>query len=129
MPKLSERLAPEFTVVHYDRRGRGESNDTAPYAIEREIEDLEALINEVGGLAFVCGVSSGAALALEAANRGLGIRKLAVYEAPFIVDDSRPPLPDDYVTRLNEMIATDRRSDALKMFMKVVGSSCPSSSP
>lgn len=114
-------LAEHFTVITYDRRGRGDSGDTAPYAVEREVEDLDALIKETGEAAFVFGVSSGAALALEAANRGLAIKKLALYEAPFIVDDSRPPLPEDFLARLNEAIASDRRGDAVKLFMKVVG--------
>jgi pimeloyl-ACP methyl ester carboxylesterase len=121
MPKLAPFLAKDFTVFHYDRRGRGDSGDTAPYAVEREVEDIEALIREAGGSACVYGVSSGAALALEAANRGLPIRKLALYEAPFIVDDSRPPLEKDYRARLTEMIASGRRSDALRLFMKAVG--------
>jgi pimeloyl-ACP methyl ester carboxylesterase len=84
---LAALLAEHFTVFTYDRRGRGESGDTAPYAVEREVDDIEALIEEAGGSAYVYGVSSGAALALEAANRGLAIEKLALYEAPFIVDD------------------------------------------
>jgi pimeloyl-ACP methyl ester carboxylesterase len=121
MAKLAPLLAPHFTVFTYDRRGRNDSGDTLPYAIEREMEDLDALIHEAGGSACVLGLSSGAALALEAANRRLAIKKLALYEAPFIVDASRPPLPDDYLTRLNELIASDRRGDAVKMFMKTVG--------
>ncbi len=121
MPKLAPLLARDFTVFMYDRRGRGDSGDTAPYAIEREVEDIDALIKEAGGSAFLYGVSSGAALALEAASRGLAVRKLALYEAPFIVDDSRPPLPEGYMTRLTDMIAENRRADAIKQFMKVVG--------
>ncbi len=121
MPKLVPLLTSHFTVYAYDRRGRGESGDTKPYAVEREIEDIEALIREAGGLAYVYGISSGAALALEAAARGLPIQKLVLYEAPFIVDDSRSPLPADYVTRLNANLASDRRGDAVKQFMRVVG--------
>jgi pimeloyl-ACP methyl ester carboxylesterase len=121
MPKLAPHLAQHFTVFTYDRRGRGESSDTKPYAVEREVEDLEALVKETGGSAFVYGISSGAALALEAANRGLAIKKLALYEAPFIVDDSRPPIPEGYLAQLNELIASDRRGDAVKLFMKLVG--------
>src|SRR5260370_9589593 len=94
-------LAPHFTVFNYDRRGRGDSSDTAPYAVEREVEDLEALIVEAGGSAFVCGFSSGAALALEAAARGLAITKLALYETPFILAGSRPSLPRDSSTPLH----------------------------
>jgi pimeloyl-ACP methyl ester carboxylesterase len=111
-------LAERFTVINYDRRGRGDSTDTSPYAVEREIEDLEALIEAVGGSAHVFGISSGAALALEAANRGLAIDKLALYEAPFIVDDSRAPVPDDYLPKLQGMVAADRRSDAIRLFLR-----------
>jgi pimeloyl-ACP methyl ester carboxylesterase len=115
---LSPLLAERFTVINYDRRGRGDSTDTAPYSVQREIEDLEALIDEAGGSAHVFGISSGAALALEAANRGLAIEKLALYEAPFIVDDSRAPIPDDYLQRLKDMVASDRRGDAIRLFMR-----------
>jgi pimeloyl-ACP methyl ester carboxylesterase len=100
-------------VFNYDRRGRGESGDTAPYAVEREVDDLDALIGEAGGSAFVFGNSSGAALALEAATRGSAITKLALYEAPFIVDDSRPPVPDDYVSQLDALVAAGRHGDAV----------------
>jgi pimeloyl-ACP methyl ester carboxylesterase len=121
MGPLAALLAPHFTVFTYDRRGRGDSSDTAPYTPEREMEDIDALIKEAGGSAFVYGISSGAALALEAANHGLAITKLALYEAPFMVDASRPPVPDDVVERFNELIASDRRGDAVRMFMKLVG--------
>jgi len=114
---LAEALAPRFTVIAYDRRGRGDSGDTAPYAVEREIEDLEALVAEAGGSAFVFGHSSGAALALEAAARGLPITKLALYEPPFIVDDGHEPLADDYVERLTELAASGRRGDAVEYFL------------
>jgi len=117
MVQLAGLLAPHFTVFNYDRRDRGESGDTPPYAVEREVEDLAALIKEVGGSAFVWGWSSGAALALEAAARGLAITRLALYEPPFIVDDSRPPLPKDYVTQITEMISSGRRGDAVEYFM------------
>lgn len=91
-------LASDFSVVWYDRRGRGESTDTAPYAPEREIEDLEAIINDLGWRAFVYGISSGAVLALEAVRRLQGkVTKLVVYEPPFVVDASRLPVSEDYV--------------------------------
>ncbi len=118
---VAAELSADYTVFTYDRRGRGESGDTAPYAVEREIEDLGALIEEAGGSASLCGFSSGAVLALDAANRGLGVEKLALYEPPFIVDDSRAPLPDDYASRLDQLIAADRRGDALRLFMGQVG--------
>lgn len=118
---LARMLASHFTVLTYDRRGRGDSSDTAPYSVEREVEDIEALVGEAGGSAFVYGISSGAALALEAARRLPGIQKLALYEAPFIVDDSRTPIPEDYLARLNELIASGRRSGAVRLFLKFVG--------
>src|SRR5260370_7399302 len=89
--QLAKLLAPYFTVFTYDRRGRGGSGDTAPYAVEREIEDIAALLREAGGAAFLWGMSSGVVLALEAANRVSGIRKLALYQAPFIVATTLPP--------------------------------------
>jgi pimeloyl-ACP methyl ester carboxylesterase len=121
MPKLAPLLAERFTVYSYDRRGRGESGDVGPYAVERELEDLEAVIAEAGGSASVHGISSGAMLALQAANRGSSIEKLALYEAPLFVDDSRPPAPDDYLPTQRGLIAADRRGDAVKQFMRLVG--------
>lgn len=119
---LAEVLSARFTVFTYDRRGRGESGNTdRPYTVDREVEDLEALICEAGGSAFVYGVSSGAALALEAANQGLAIRKLALFEAPFIVDTTREPIPDDYVAQLHGLLSAGRRGDAVRMFLKSVG--------
>jgi pimeloyl-ACP methyl ester carboxylesterase len=115
---LAAALAEQFTVFTYDRRGRGDSADTGPYAVEGKVEDLEAVIKEAGGSASVYGISSGAALALDAANRGLAINKLALHEAPFVVDDSRPPFPKDYLAQLTEMIAADRQGDAVKLFMR-----------
>jgi pimeloyl-ACP methyl ester carboxylesterase len=112
-------LAPQFTTYAYDRRGRGDSGDTAPYAPQREVEDLEAVIGEAGGEAFVFGHSSGAALALEAALHGLPMTKLALYEPPYIVNHDRPPLPADYVPRLNALIAEGRRGDAIEYFWRV----------
>jgi pimeloyl-ACP methyl ester carboxylesterase len=114
---LSAELGGRFTAIAYDRRGRGDSGDTPPYAVEREVDDLAALIAAVGGSASVFGHSSGAALALEAAARGLPIDKLVLYEPPFIVDDTRPPLPEDYVAHLDELVAADRRGDAIEYFM------------
>jgi pimeloyl-ACP methyl ester carboxylesterase len=118
---LAALLASHFTVFTYDRRGRGESTDTAPYAVTREVEDLDALIKAAGGSAYVYGISSGAALSLEATTRGLGIAKLALYEAPFIVDNSRAPLPDDYLDRLKTLVAANRRAAAVRFFMEAVG--------
>ena len=110
-------LAEHFTVYNYDRRGRGESGDTQPYAVEREIEDIDALIQEAGGSAFVFGGSSGGVLTLDAVAHGLNITKLAVYEPPFVVDDTREPPPEDIVDQLKDLIASGRRGDAAEVFM------------
>jgi pimeloyl-ACP methyl ester carboxylesterase len=118
---LAELLAEHFTVFNYDRRGRGDSGDASPYAVEREVEDLDAVIEAGGGSAFVYGTSSGGALALEAAASGLAITKLALWEPPFSLDESSRP-PQDQVERYNEMISAGRRGDAVEYFMtKVVG--------
>ena len=118
---LATLLAEHFTVFNYDRRGRGDSGDTAPYAVEREVEDLDALIEEAGGSAFLYGTSSGGVLALEAAASGLAVTKLAIWEPPFALDESNRP-PADQVERYNEMITEGRRGEAVEYFMsKVVG--------
>lgn len=118
---LADLLSGTFTVYSYDRRGRGESGNTLPYAVEREVEDIAALLNVAGGTAFVYGISSGAVLALEAANRLQGIRKLAVYEAPFIVDDSHPARPDDLISRMDALLLANKRGAAVELFMRTVG--------
>jgi pimeloyl-ACP methyl ester carboxylesterase len=118
---LAAMLSPHFTVATYDRRGRGESGDTLPYAVEREVEDLETLIEAVGGTAFVAGQSSGSALAIEAANRLSGIKKLALYEAPFVVDDTGKQVTQAFLARLKELVVENRRTEAVKLFMKQVG--------
>jgi len=118
MPKLAQLLNADFTVITYDRRGRNESSDTQPYTAEREIEDIEALINDNGGSAFVTGFSSGAALALAAAAKGLNITKLALYEPPFMVDDEGHHPPADAQRQLQNLIAENRRGDAVQFFMK-----------
>jgi len=102
MAAYAEPLSKHFTVYNYDRRGRGESGDTQPYAVEREIEDIDALIQEAGGSAFVFGGSSGGVLILDAAAHGSNITKLAIYEPPFVLDDSREPVPANMVDQLLE---------------------------
>jgi pimeloyl-ACP methyl ester carboxylesterase len=116
--QLAELLSQQFTVYNYDRRGRGDSTDTQPYAVEREIEDIETLIDSGGGTAYLFGMSSGAILALRAANTlGEKVTKLALYEPPFILDNSRPPLPGDYVEQLDAAITAGDRSRAVEIFM------------
>ena len=124
MPGLAAQLTEHFTVYTYDRRGRGESGDTAPYAPEREIDDIEAVIDAAGGRALVFGTSSGAVLALRAAAALPGkVAKVAVYEPPMVVDESRKSLPPpDYLRTIDKFIADGRNGDAVAFFMtKMVG--------
>jgi pimeloyl-ACP methyl ester carboxylesterase len=128
MAALAALLAPRFTVYNYDRRGRGGSGDTAPYAVEREVEDIEALLEHAGGSGYAYGISSGAVLALHAARRLPGITRLALYEPPFILEragevggDSYRPLPPDYVDRVKELTSTGRPGDAVELFLTFVG--------
>jgi pimeloyl-ACP methyl ester carboxylesterase len=115
---LAQGLSPNFTVYVYDRRGRGESGDTPPYSAAREVEDLAAVIGATGRDAYVMGQSSGAALALEAAASGVPMRKLAVYEAPYV--GGREGIDDLGV--LKRMIAEGKRGAAVSYFMvKMVG--------
>jgi pimeloyl-ACP methyl ester carboxylesterase len=118
---LAAELSKSLTVFNYDRRGRGASSDTPPYAIEREIEDIDAVIGDAGGSAHLYGSSSGAVLALLAAASGLPASKLALWEPPFVLDETKRP-PADQVERYEEMIAEGRRGDAVEYFMtKVIG--------
>jgi pimeloyl-ACP methyl ester carboxylesterase len=122
MTPLSELLAPHFTVYTYDRRGRGESTNSKPYAVEREVEDIEALIQVAGGKAFVYGISSGACLALEAAARlGNKIVKLALYEPPYNSEANARQDWEKYQEKLNELLTAGRRGDAVALFMQFVG--------
>ena len=119
---LAEALAPHFTVYNYDRRGRGESGDTQPYAVDREIEDIDAVIDAAGGKAYLYGSSSGAALAMEAARKlPTKVTKLAMWEAPYIPEGfPRPPANTAQV--FSDLVAQGRRGDAAEFFMaKVVG--------
>lgn len=118
---LAQILSSDFTVYTYDRRGRGESGDTPPYAVAREVEDLAAVIEEAGGSAYACGISSGAALALEAAASGLPITKLALYEPPFNVDPADVEQERAYTAQLNELLAAGRRGEAVELFFTSAG--------
>jgi pimeloyl-ACP methyl ester carboxylesterase len=113
---LARALAPRFTALNYDRRGRGDSGDTAPYSVEREIEDIAALIAAAGGSASLFGHSSGATLALKAAATGLPITHLVLYEPPFNTDDSDPVLPAGFARELAELAAAGRRGDAVERY-------------
>jgi predicted ATPase/DNA-binding SARP family transcriptional activator len=116
---LAERLGQRFTAVSYDRRGRRGSGDTPPYAVEREIEDLGALVALADGPVFALGVSSGAVLAAEAAAQGVQLAGLALVEPPFILAGTRKPMPPDLDVQLNELVAAGRRGDAVEHFLTV----------
>ncbi len=118
--KLAPLLADRFTVFTYDRRGRGASGNVTPYAPEREVEDLAALVAVAGGRASVYGHSSGAVLALDAAEHGVGIDELALYEPPFVLDASRPSLAGAWAA-IDAFIAENRRDEALGVFLRSVG--------
>ena len=121
MPALAKALAARFTVYHYDRRGRGDSGDGTAYAVEREIEDLAAVIQAAGGSAMVFGISSGAALAAEAARQLRTIGKLALYEAPYVIDNTHAPLPPAFIADTRALVAAGDRGKAVKKFMRYVG--------
>lgn len=117
---LADALATRHTVINYDRRGRGDSGDSEPYAVEREIEDLDGLIQQVGGSAAVFGFSSGAALALAAAAHGLAITRLALFDLPLTVEP--PATQIDHVAALDALVRAGRRGDAVEYFQRdVVG--------
>ncbi len=122
--ELAEVLSPDYTVYNYDRRGRGDSDDNKPYAVQREIEDIEALIDEAGGPVYLYGISSGACLALEAASAlGDKVTKLAVYEAPYDEAEGESEQWKEYSLKLNKLVAEDKRGDAVELHMKTVGAS------
>lgn len=114
---LAGLLAEHFTVITYDRRGRGDSGDGPAYDVQREVEDLDALIGHAGGEAVVFGISSGAVLALEAVARGSAVTRLALYEPPFVTNADRPPLPADYVAHLERLVEQGAYGDAVAYFM------------
>ncbi|MFB9328841.1 alpha/beta fold hydrolase [Paenibacillus aurantiacus] len=123
--ELANRLSSQFTVYNYDRRGRGDSGDARDYAVEREIEDLKAIIEAAGGEAYVWGLSSGAALALHAAARGANIAKLALHEPPFVVQPTDRTPPKDFAIHVHRLIQAGQRAEAIKYFM-VAGMGAPS---
>ncbi|MFC8423043.1 alpha/beta fold hydrolase [Streptomyces sp. NPDC057236] len=118
---LAAPLSERFRVVVYDRRGRGASGDTAPYAVEREVEDLAALIEAVGGEAALHGVSSGGALALRAAASGLPVHHVSVYEAPYAMSEEDLGERARYTERLTAALAEGRRGDAVELFLRLTG--------
>ena len=123
MRPTAEELAKHFTVFNYDRRGRGDSGDTAPYAVEREIEDIGALVIEAGGTASVYGHSSGAGLVLHAATHGLPIAKIVLHDPPYAPDGDEEARRSsrEYGETLKAVLSEDRRGDAIELFMTMVG--------
>jgi len=114
---LARQLASSFTVINYDRRGRGKSTNTEPYAVEREVEDLVAVVNSTGESVYLFGSSSGAALALDAAARlGPKVAKLFLYEPPFIVDGSRAPIPATLIQEIHASLSANKRDEAVALF-------------
>jgi pimeloyl-ACP methyl ester carboxylesterase len=121
---LASALSERFTVYNFARRGRGESSDTTPYDVAREIEDIDALIAEAGGTAHLYGVSTGGALALEAAAAGSSIGRIGVYEVPYnATDDDWPQQWRKYAEELRAVLADGRRGDAVELFLRVTGAS------
>ena len=120
--ELTTLLAPRFTVYGFDRRGRGESGDTLPYAVDREIDDIEALIDHAGGSAFLYGHSSGGPLAMRAAIRlASKVSKIALYEPPYNNDPGAQESWSQYLSQLKAALAEGRRGDAVALFMRFVG--------
>jgi hypothetical protein len=119
--QLAELLSKTFTVINYDRRGRGDSGNTEPFSVQREIEDIEALIAAAGGTACLYGISSGGALVLEAAAAGVPVSKLAVYEIPYYEHEEMRVRGREYWANLTAAVAEGRRGDAVDLFMGLVG--------
>src|SRR5438477_5970842 len=117
MAQLAELLGQHFTVYNYDRRDRGDSGDTQPFAKEREIEDLQALVEDAGGKAMIFGISSGSVVSLDAAAVIPGMTKVVVYEPALIVDDSRQPVPTNYTEHLTTLAAEGKRDEAVEYFL------------
>src|SRR5690606_2642462 len=118
---LRDARGQRFTVLNYDRRGRGDSEDTPPYAVDREVEDIAALVDGAGGTATVLGLSSGAVLAAEAAASGVAIKCLVMWEPPVSPDLAAQRRFTAYAERLTELLGAGRRADALAHFMGFVG--------
>jgi pimeloyl-ACP methyl ester carboxylesterase len=120
--KLTELLSDRFTVISYDRRGRGDSTDTQPYKTDNEVQDIEALIDELGGKAYLYGHSSGCVLALMAAQKlGNKVAGLALYELPYDAGLSAQTVSEAYRKELKQLLAKDERGDAIALFVKSVG--------
>lgn len=125
MPNVEEgykKLSLYFTVYTYDRRGHGESGDTKPYSIKKEVEDIEAIIKEAGGSAYLYGHSSGAVIALEAAlNLGKKVKKIALHDAPYNVDEKSQKESQEFYKKISALLEADRKVDAVEFFLSSIG--------
>ncbi|HKX73509.1 MAG TPA: alpha/beta hydrolase [Candidatus Saccharimonadales bacterium] len=120
--ELAQLLASHFTVYNFDRRGRGDSGDTKPYAVEREIEDIDTLITEAGGTVYLYGISSGAALALQAtATLGDKVKKLAIYEAPYSEAQGVAEGWRTFRSKLSELLEANKHSEAVELHLRNTG--------
>jgi pimeloyl-ACP methyl ester carboxylesterase len=119
--KFTAEFAKDFRVIAYDRRGRGGSTDTRPYSVEKEVEDVAVVCREAGGSPIVVGISSGAALALEAAAAGIPMSRLVAFEGPYMVGSHRKPEHARYEADVTRFVASNDRDGALKLFMRTVG--------
>lgn len=122
---MREELAKSFTVFDYDRRGRGESGDTAPFSVQKEVDDLRAVCEAAGGNPYVWATSSGAALALEAAAAGVPMRALAAHEPPYMVGEHAAKFDRGYERKVTKLVAEGKRSEAVSLFMRTVGVPAP----
>ncbi|MET0237978.1 MAG: alpha/beta hydrolase [Kibdelosporangium sp.] len=120
---LAAELAENFTVYNYDRRGRGDSDDMLPYTLDREFEDIEALIAAAGGTAHLYGISSGGALVLEATAAGVAADRIAIYEVPYDMMPGGDERYREYAGTLTALLAKGRRGDAFELFMRFAGAS------
>ncbi len=118
----SKMLSSNFTVYTYDRRGHGDSGDTKPYSIKKELEDIEAIIEEAGGSAYLYGHSSGAVIAFEAAlNLGKQVKNVAIHEAPYNIDEKSQKESQELYKKLSALLAEDRRVDTVELFLNSTG--------
>jgi len=115
-------FANEFRVYNYDRRGRGDSGDTPPYAMEREIEDIEAIIDAAGGKAFLFGHSSGGVLALEAASKlGTKVEKIVIYDPPYVHTEIEKAKYQTLADTVSSLLAKGENKRAMKVFLSGIG--------
>lgn len=120
--RLARLLSSHFTVISYDRRGRGKSTDTEPYSPQRELEDIESLIDAVEGPVYLYGHSSGSAIVLKAGSKlHKQVKKIAIYEAPYSINDEETKTATEYYGKLKKLLRDGRKGDAVTLFIRSVG--------